>query len=153
VLEQDERRGGVRRDVLDDVPRVLVGECVLALGRGLCPSGRAGLEALLVLDAEPDERADVAAELDGLLLGQVAEMLDLDLALRVLVDREGVDDPDGVALPQRLELGDDLAVEVRMPEPSNRSAAAAETPTHVTSTPMPTRRATAPRMSGRRRAP
>ena len=36
-----------------------------------------------------------------------------DLPVGVLVDRECVDHPHGVALPQTLEFVDDLAVEVR----------------------------------------
>ena len=43
-------------------------------------------------------------------------MLDLDLAVGVLVDGQRVDHADGVALAQPLELGDDLAVEVRVLE-------------------------------------
>ena len=43
-------------------------------------------------------------------------MLDLDLSLGVLVDGERVDHADGVALTQALELGDDLAAEVRVLE-------------------------------------
>ncbi len=39
-------------------------------------------------------------------------MRDLDLAVGVLVDRERVDHAHGVALPELLELGDDLAVEL-----------------------------------------
>src|SRR6185369_15433297 len=72
------------------------------------------LEALVALDAEADEGADLAAELSRLLLGQVAQMLDLDLAVRVLVDRERVDHAHRVALTQPFELGDDLAVELGM---------------------------------------
>ena len=43
-------------------------------------------------------------------------MLDLDVARGVLVDGQRVDDADGVALAQALELGDDLAVEIRLLE-------------------------------------
>src|SRR3954449_5544240 len=43
-------------------------------------------------------------------------MHDLDLAGHVLVHGERVDDAHRVALPQALELGDDLAVELRMLE-------------------------------------
>ena len=49
-------------------------------------------------------------------LGEVAQVRDLDLAVGVLVDRQRVDHPHGVALPQPLELVDDLAVEVRVLE-------------------------------------
>ena len=80
------------------------------------PACGAGLETLLALDAEAHERADLAAELDRLLLRQVAEMLDLHLALRVFVDSKRVNHADGVALTQPLQLGDDLAVELGMPE-------------------------------------
>ena len=53
---------------------------------------------------------------------QVAQVLDLELALGVLVDGKRVDHADGVALPQALELGDDLAVEVRDGRSPARSA-------------------------------
>src|SRR5256885_13330718 len=46
-------------------------------------------------------------------------MHDLDLAGHVLVHGERVDDAHRVALPQALELGDDLAVELRMLEPEH----------------------------------
>ena len=45
---------------------------------------RAAAEALLALDAEADERADLAPELDRLLLREVAPVLDLDVAHGVL---------------------------------------------------------------------
>ena len=43
-------------------------------------------------------------------------MLDLDLAVGVLVDRQRVDHAHRVALAQPLELGDDLAVKLGMLE-------------------------------------
>jgi len=43
-----------------------------------------------------DERADLAVELDRLVLGQVAEVHDLDLAVGVLVYGERVDHAHGV---------------------------------------------------------
>ncbi len=52
------------------------------------------------------------ADLDRLVLGEVAEVGDLDLPVGVLVHGERVDHADGVALAQALELGDDLAVEL-----------------------------------------
>ena len=72
----------------------------------------AGLHALLALDPEADQRADLGAELDRLVLRQVAEVLDLELALGVLVDGQCVDHADRVALAQPLEFADDLAVEL-----------------------------------------
>ena len=62
--------------------------------------------------AETDQRADLGTELERLVVRQVAEVLDLELALGVLVDGQCVDHTDGVALAQPLELGDDLAVEL-----------------------------------------
>ena len=91
---------------------VLVGEHVGAFGGRLGPGQRAGGHAVLALDAEADQRADLAPELDRLLGRQVAEVLDGELAVRVLVDDERVDDPHGVRLPEPLELLDDLSVEV-----------------------------------------
>ena len=46
-------------------------------------------------------------------------MLHLDLAVRVLVDGQRVDHAHGVALTQPFELGDDLAVELRVAEAEN----------------------------------
>jgi hypothetical protein len=43
-------------------------------------------------------------------------MRHLNLPLGVFVDGQGVDHPDGVAVAQPLQLGDDLAVEVRVVE-------------------------------------
>jgi hypothetical protein len=56
--------------------------------------------------------ADHRADLDRLVLGQVAQMLHLDLSVRVLVNRERVDHADGLLVMQPLELGDDLAVKL-----------------------------------------
>ena len=53
---------------------------------------------------------------DRLVLGEVARVLDLDLSVRVPVHRERVDHAHRVALTQALELGDGLAVELRMLE-------------------------------------
>src|SRR3954463_7835626 len=116
VLEQDQRCSGVVRDVLDDVPRVLVAEDLDAFRGCLGSRFRAGLESLLTLEAETDEGPDLAPDLDRLFLREVAQVLDLDEAVRVLVDRERVDDAHRVALTQPLELFDDLAVEVRLLE-------------------------------------
>ena len=114
VLEQDERRGGVVRDLFQHIPCLVLGEDVHTalfdhcLGTGF----RALLEAGFALEAEADQRADLAAELDRLLLGQVAEMLRLQFTVRALVDRQRVDHPDGVARPQTLQFSDDLTVEL-----------------------------------------
>jgi len=65
----------------------------------------------------PIRGADGAPELDGLLLRQVAEVLDLELAVLVLIDHERVDHArNGVGLTEALQLLDDLAVEVGMVE-------------------------------------
>jgi hypothetical protein len=45
----------------------------------------------------------------------------LHLTVGVFVDGQGVDDPDGVALAQPLQLLDDLPVEVGVVEPRTRS--------------------------------
>ena len=89
-------------------------------GRGLGADLGALLEALLALDAEADQGGDLAAELDRLVLVQVAEMDDLHLTWGVLVDGEGVDHAHGVALAELLQLLDDLAVELRMLEPQHQ---------------------------------
>ena len=76
----------------------------------------AGDHPFLALDPEADQRADLAAELDRLVLGEVAQVRDLDLSVGVLVHGERVDDAHRVALLQALELGDDLAVELGVAE-------------------------------------
>src|SRR4051794_40231609 len=116
VLEQDQRRGRVVGDLLQDVPRLLVGERVKSVLRGRGTRFGAGDHALLALDPEADQGADLAADLDRLVLGEVREVHDLDLSVGVLVHGERVDDADGVALAELLELADDLAVEVRVTE-------------------------------------
>ena len=67
----------------------------------------------------PIERRDLAAELDRLVPGEVAEVLHLDLALGVLVDRKRVDHAHGVALTELLQLPGDLAVESGLLEPEH----------------------------------
>ena len=52
----------------EHVPGRLVGEQVDAVGRRLCAGEGACLHALLALDAEADQRADLATELDRLVL-------------------------------------------------------------------------------------
>ena len=114
MLEQDQRGRRVVRDLLQDVPRLVVGEDVdPLLGRCLGSRDRPCFGPLLTLDAEADQRADDGADLDCLVLGQVAQMLHLDLTVRVLVHGERVDHPHRPALAQTLQLLDDLAVEVR----------------------------------------
>src|SRR4051794_2670356 len=114
VLEQDQRRGAVVRDLLDDVPGVLLRERMDAVGSRFCARCRADLCALFALEAEADERADLRAELAGLVLRQGAEVLDLEPSPSVLVDGERVEDANRVALAKTLELCDHLAVEVRV---------------------------------------
>ena len=102
---------------LEDVPRLLVVEHLDALlVRDLRACGCAGQRAFLALDAEADQRAHLAAQLDGLFVGEVAQVRDGDLAVGVLVHGQRVDHPDHVALAQLLELRDDVPVEVRLVE-------------------------------------
>ena len=89
---------GVVRDLLDDLPGVVVGERADAVGGRPAAGFGAGVHAFLALDAETDERADLAAEFDRLVLGEIAEMHHLDLSFRVLVHGERVDRAHGVAL-------------------------------------------------------
>src|SRR5262249_9508426 len=88
VLDQEQGRSGVVRYVLENVPGSLVGERVDAVGSGPSAELGASFHALLALDLEADQRANLAAELDRLFLREVAEVHDLHLALRVLVDGE-----------------------------------------------------------------
>src|SRR6202012_3670891 len=75
--------------------------------------------SFLALDAQADQRADLAADLDRLLLGEVAEVLHLQLAVGVLVDDQRVDDAYGAAFAEPLQLGDDLTVEVGLTKPDH----------------------------------
>src|SRR5262249_26007750 len=120
VFQQDQRCRRVVGDVLEHVPLLGVAEDVDALGRCLLRARLGpGLSALFPVDAEPDERADLGAVLDGFGLRQVAEMLDLELPVRILVDGYRVDDTHRVALPQPFEFGDYLSVKVRVIEPEH----------------------------------
>jgi len=71
------------------------------------------------IDAQADQGSDLASELDRLGLGQVAQVLDLDLPGRVLVDGQRVDHAYRVRLSQPFELGDDFAVELGVLEPEH----------------------------------
>ena len=84
------------------------------LGDRLGARQSARLHAFLALDAQADEGADLAAELDRLLVGEVAQVRHLDLPACVLVDCEGVDHSHRVAFSQPLQLGDDLPVKLGM---------------------------------------
>src|SRR5262249_9099361 len=65
------------------------------------------------------QRTDLAAELDRLVEGEVAQVGHLDLAVGILVHGQGVDHPDRVAFAQSFQLLDDLPVEVRVAEPED----------------------------------
>lgn len=118
VLQEHQRGRGVIRNLLQHIPAVLLAEDLHAAGGGhlLGAFHRTRFGPLLTGDAEPDQGADLAAELDRLALGKVAEVLHFYLSQGVLVDRQGVDDADCVAFAKSFELGDDLAVEVRILE-------------------------------------
>src|SRR4051794_7911430 len=79
---------------------------------GLGTRDGSGLHAFLALDPEPDQGTDRTANLDRLVLREVAEMLYLDSPRRVFVHGQRVDHAHRVALAQTLELGDDLAVKL-----------------------------------------
>ena len=66
MLDQQQRGGRVVGDVLQDIPGLLVVEHLHAVGGRLGAGLGAGLHAFLALDAEPDQGADLAAELDRL---------------------------------------------------------------------------------------
>src|SRR5438309_9235566 len=117
VLEQDERGGRVVGDVLEHVPGLRVGQGMDPLvGRDLGASRRAGRHSVFALDTQADQSTHLGAELDGLVTGQVAQVLNLDLSGRVLVDGQRVDHAHGVGLAEPFELSDDLPVEVRLVE-------------------------------------
>src|SRR5436190_4272709 len=121
VLDQEQGGGGVVRDLGEYVPHlVVVGEHVDAPFGGRLAAGLGErLRGLLAGEPVADQGADLRAELNRLLLRQVAEARDLELTLRILVHGESIDDPDGVARAQPLELRDDLAVKLGMVEPED----------------------------------
>src|SRR5213079_2074253 len=73
-----------------------------------------GLHAVLTVNAKADQRTDLATKLDRLVLRKVAQMSNLDAAIRVLVHGQRIDHTHRIARPQPLQLGDDLTVEVRL---------------------------------------
>jgi hypothetical protein len=86
-------------------------------GRLLGARDRACFHAVPAVDAQADQGADLAAELDGLVLREVAEVLHFQLAVGVLVDGQRVDHADRAAGMEPLQFGDDLPVEVGVAEP------------------------------------
>src|SRR5262245_8545748 len=81
---------------------------------GGCPEDGTGLDSLLALHAEADERARDGAELFGLFLGEVRPLDFLDVAFRVFSDGDEIDQPHDLAVAQPIELGEDLALEFRI---------------------------------------
>src|SRR5205809_6061844 len=84
------------------------------LGGPLGASLGTGLHAVLTVNAKADQRTDLATKLDRLVLRKVAQMSNLDAAIRVLVHGQRIDHTHRIARPQPLQLGDDLTVEVRL---------------------------------------
>ena len=117
MLEQNQRCGRVVWELREDIPGLVIREHVYSVASSLGAARSPFLGPSFALYPESDERAHHAAELDRLFLGQVAEMLYLHLAVRVLVNGQGIDDPDGVIVVETLKLGDYLAVELRVVEP------------------------------------
>src|SRR5262249_3307053 len=121
VLEQDQGRRRVVRDLLDHVPFGLVREDLDPVRGGVLSADLGGrVQALLALDAETDECRHLAPDLDRLFAREVAQVLHLDRAVGVLVDGQRVDHAHGAAPAEALEFLDDLAVEVRMVEPDHQ---------------------------------
>ena len=120
VLEQEQRRRGVVGDVLEHVPRLLVGEHLDPfLGRRL---GASSAPASMPSSPSIPRPISAATLLPNSIASSWVRLLrciDLHLALGVLVDGEGVDHADRVALAELLELLQDLAVEVRLFEPEH----------------------------------
>lgn len=101
MLAQNERCGRVVWDLLEDIPRSLI-EDLYPIGCLLGAHCGALLSAFFALDPEADKRADHAAELDRLLLAQVAEVLHLDLSVCILVNGKRVyHSPVGGGAPSR----------------------------------------------------
>jgi hypothetical protein len=97
---------------------LLIREDAYAVGRRLCAQLGALLGSLLAVDPRTDQGTDFAAELNRLILTEAAEMLHLDLAIRVLVDRERIDHAGRCLRHAAAQLGDDLAMRSGCLEPT-----------------------------------
>jgi hypothetical protein len=84
-------RSGVVGNVFEHVPCVIRREWGRTRIRGRSPGGGSGSHAFLAFDAQTDQGTDLAAELDRLVLGQVAEVLHLHVPIGVLVNGQRVD--------------------------------------------------------------
>ena len=91
-----------------------------ALGSRLCACLGAGLGAFEPSGPEADQRADDRAELGRLVVAQVGALQHRHVSLGVLVDDDRVDHAHDVVLLQPVELGQDLALEVRFVEPQHQ---------------------------------
>ena len=99
---------GVLGDLGQHVPGLLLVEHPAALGPDL--------EPFLAGRAQADQPVHQGAE-RGLLVGaELALVQDLDLAVGVLADGQGVDHPDQVVVAEPVQLGADLAVQVGLLE-------------------------------------
>ena len=117
MLEQDQRRGRVVRDVLENVPRLLVGEDVDAvLGRRFGAGHGSRLHALFAVDAEADQRTDLAAKLDRLVLGRGCSGAATSISPSASLWTASASITRTVSLSQPFQLLDDLTVEVRLAE-------------------------------------
>ena len=104
MLEEHEGHGRVVRDILEDVRGCVVGEDLDPVFAGHGAQFGPGHESFRAGRTQADEGADLGAELDGLILGQVADAHHVHYAFGVLVERKRVDDPDRVALAQSFEF-------------------------------------------------
>src|SRR3954471_3403636 len=77
VLQEHKGRGRVVGNLFEYVPRNLVRQQMASLGGELGSRLRADCGALVTIETEADQRADLAVELDGLVARHVAEVLGL----------------------------------------------------------------------------
>src|SRR4051794_11805057 len=102
VLDEQQGGRGVRRNLVDDIPRVLAREHADAFTAGFRAHDRTELGAFFSIDTQADECTDDAAELNCLITRHVAEMLYLDLALCIFEDGERIDHADGIVVMETL---------------------------------------------------
>src|SRR4051794_17699844 len=115
VLDERDRSGASGLDRVGDVPHLRLLED-MAVGAGLGTGDGSGPHPRLASQAEPEQRPDGCAEVFGLLDRQVAPLDGFEVAVEVLLDGEGVDEADDVALAQTSQLLDHLTAEVRLGE-------------------------------------
>src|SRR3954451_6336287 len=115
VLDEGDRGSAAVRDGGRDVPDLVLIDQVPVRARLETGQG-AGRHAVLAVEAETDERSHRGSQAFGLVDRQVAPLHRSQVPGLVLLDDQGVDEPDDIALAESAELRDDLTGEVWLVE-------------------------------------